>query len=116
LIFDELRYKHIGRDSLFARIAGSDISEECLGRRYDYDPAQDAYSRSVCRDYASVLRENRPSYDHICARIQIATHSKWLMYQRFVAPFTLPDERPILAVLCDPTQDVSIPFPSDGVN
>jgi len=110
LIFDDLRYRHLGPRSLFVRTGGRDLADDCIGRPYDYDPAQESYSRSVCREYEAILTDNAPRYDHVCARIQVGEQFSWLVYQRLIAPFRLTSGRPILTVLCDPTTDVNIPF------
>ena len=57
-----------------------------------------------------MLSRNSPTYDHICAPIEIRQNRNWLLYQRLIAPFRLPNGRAILVVLCDRTQNVSIPF------
>ena len=114
LIFDDLKYRHIGQQSLFVRTGGRKLADHCIGLPYDYDPAQESYSRSVCQEYETVLRQNAPEYDHVCARIQVGDQSNWLIYQRLIAPFRLPSGRPILVVLCDPTSRVNIPFLGGG--
>lgn len=105
------RFGFIGKNTLAAQLWKPEDLAAMIGQPYDRDPADPPFARSVVDEYGTALARKQPHYDHVCAPLSLYGERRWLRYERLLCPFRLPGEREILAVLCEPSQSIDIPFP-----
>ena len=110
MALENMRFGFVGEKTLMAQVCKPEDIAQMIGQPYDQDPAEPPFARSVVDEYTKARARREPYYDHVCAPLNLYGVDRWLRYERLICPFSLPDRREILTVLCEPSQHIDVPF------
>lgn len=117
LMFREIRngeqfaFDHIGASTSAVQVFGRDWARTAVGRRCDRSQPDFEYDERVCATYRHVSDTRQPVYDHIRAVIRRAGDEPiWVPYRRLVLPMRDRLGVPVVASVCEVSQDIGIPF------
>ncbi len=107
----EFAFDHIGDSASAVQIFGQDWARSALGRRCDRSQPDFEYDERVCATYRHVSDSRQPVYDHIRAVIRrVGDEPIWVPYRRLVLPMRDRFGVPVVASVCEVSQDIGIPF------
>lgn len=107
----EFAFDHIGASASAVQIFGRDWARTAVGRRCDRSQPDFEYDERVCAIYRHVSDTSQPVYDHIRAVIRRAGADPiWVPYRRLVLPMRDRFGVPVVASVCEVSQDIGIPF------